>query len=542
MEFMVNLYAIHNIKVAVGASQAEIETALADRLPIASTDLLAVRVVKESVDARRNRTPSWVLQLEFETQRALADPLPAGVTPLTASKLAITVPPSLKGPVTEKPKPAVVIGSGPAGMFATLALVEAGMPVILLERGKPVETRMRDIGQLRSHGHLDPESNVCFGEGGAGTYTDGKLYTRVKDPLVRLVMQRLVDFGASDEILVKAHPHLGTDKLVRLVKRMRQHLQTCGADVRFQSRVDGLIQRDNKAVAVRMADGSTLEASHVVLAIGHSARDTLAALMADGVRIEGKPFAVGVRVEHPQAIIDQNQYGTVKHPLLGAADYRLTYQHPDPYLDRRGVYSFCMCPGGFIVPSPTEPDHMAINGMSNANRSTPFANSGIVVQVTPEDLIREGFQDHPLAGIAFQRSLEKRAFEATAMAYASPGMRICDFMAKRNTGKLAASNFRPKIEPADLWQILPPWIAEPLKAGLADFNRKIKGYTGPDANILAVESRTSSPIRIPRGDDLRAEGWHNLYPVGEGAGYAGGIVSAAVDGFRAAAAILAQHA
>ena len=532
------LYLVNGIKVPLDFNMEHLSQPTAEVLGIDPANILTCHLLKSSIDARKKSSIVRVLQVEVELDQLLPTPLPLHVIPLEESRHAISTPEFLTRPEPwpkEKP-PVIVIGAGPAGMFAALGLAEAGIPTLLLERGKPVDIRMRDIGQLRSKGILDPESNVCFGEGGAGAYTDGKLYTRIKSPLVPWVMRRFVDFGAPSEILVEAHPHLGTDKLVRIVKAMRKHIEGLGAKVRFETKVDRLHLEKSRVAGVVLNSGERLEASAVILAIGHSARDTLETLLEQGVTIHPKPFAVGVRAEHPQAMINRSQYGHADlAKKLGAAAYQLTYQHSDSGLDQRGVYSFCMCPGGFIVPSPTEPQRMAINGMSNANRSAPFANSGVVVQVVPEDLVRAGFAHHPLMGIAFQRSLESKSFAATTRPYAAPAMRISDFVCRKPSGTLAPTHFRPGAEPSDLNDLLPEWLAEPLRQGLLHFDRKIRGYAGQEGNILAVESRTSSPVRLERGDDLQAVGIPGLFPVGEGAGYAGGIVSAAVDGLRAAA-------
>jgi len=536
------LYAIANLKTPLEADEAALRELVAQRLGLAPERILDLRVVRESIDARKSPRLFLVRKAEFRLATPLRS-LPPDVAALERSSLDIPAPAALAARVRPavEDEPIVVIGAGPAGLFAALALGEAGARTVLLERGKPVETRMRDIGQLRSHGALDPESNVCFGEGGAGAYTDGKLYTRIKHPYVRYVMRRLVDFQAPERILVDAHPHLGTDKLVRIVKRIRERIVECGVDVRFQARVERVLIEQGRVRGVRLADGSEILASRVVLAIGHSARDTLQRLHEDGLALEAKPFAVGVRVEHPQELINRRQYGVAKpHKALGAAAYALTYQHPDADMGRRGVYSFCMCPGGFIVPSPTEAARMAVNGMSNANRSTPYANSGVVAQVAPEDLRRRGFPDTPLIGIAFQRELEARAFQAVGRAYDAPASRISDFLARRLSADLPDTNYRPGVEAVDLWSILPDWIAEPLAAGLRHFSRKLPGFDSETGAMLAVESRTSSPIRVTRGEDLMSVNVRGLYPVGEGAGYAGGIVSAAVDGLKAAEAILKE--
>lgn len=539
---MQDWYVAQNIKLPVEEAETQLKTAVANLANCNEDGISEIRIVKKSIDARKNPKLFFVFQCEFRTHDPLPEPLPKVITRREHSKLDIQRPASLD-PLKprEKNKHVLVVGSGPAGLFATLALVEAGVPTIMLERGKPVETRMRDIGQLRSHGTLDPESNVCFGEGGAGTYTDGKLYTRIKHKHVAYVMRRFVDFGANPDILIEAHPHLGTDKLVRLVARMREYIIEKGGDVRFETRMTRLIIERGHARAVELADGSHIEASAVVLALGHSARDTLAQLNEDGLNIEAKPFAVGVRVEHPQSLINQDQFGiSERHPLLGSAAYSLTHQVADSHLGQRGVYTFCMCPGGFIVPSPTEQNHMAINGMSNANRSAPYANSGVVVQVTPEDLQRHGYKPSPLIGFAFQRDLEAKTFQSTQQPFAAPAMKIRDFLKRKASGQLAPTNFRPVAEPHDLWQILPKWIAKPLAEGLQAFGNRIHAFKTDQGNMLAVESRTSSPVRIPRDEQLQALDVEHVYPVGEGAGYAGGIVSAAVDGIRAAEAIIAK--
>ena len=541
MNDMTDLYAIVNLKTPLDADLETARSRVAGHVGLPVEEILNLRVVKQSIDARKSPRLYWVRKLEFETRRPLATPLPRDVAVIERSALDIPTPASLtvRVPRRSMTEPAVVVGAGPAGLFAALALGEAGARAVLLERGKPVDTRMRDIGRLRSHGVLDPESNVCFGEGGAGAYTDGKLYTRVKHPYVRYVMRRFVDFQAPERILVDAHPHLGTDKLVRIVKRMRERIVETGVETRFQARVARVLVDKGRIRGVRLASGEEIATGKVILAIGHSARDTLQQLCEDGVAIEPKAFAVGVRVEHPQVMINLGQYGVARpDKALGAASYQLTRQVADEAMGRRGVYSFCMCPGGFIVPSPTELDRMAVNGMSNANRSTPFANSGVVVQVEPDDLRRRGFPDTPLIGVAFQRQLENAAFRAVQRPYAAPAARIDDFLANRAGAELASTNFRPGVEPADLRSILPPWIAEPLAEGLRAFSRKIKGYDSAAGNMLAVESRTSSPIRVTRGPDLQSVNVAGLYPVGEGAGYAGGIVSAAVDGLKAAESIL----
>jgi|UPI0003788B81 hypothetical protein len=526
---------ITNVAIHLDDDDAAIATKLCQILGVTAADLIDWRVVRRALDARKKTAIHFICNIECQLSASIKS-LPDGARWLADDERESLTAPLLAQ--TNKQASVVVVGAGPAGLFAALALAEAGLKVTLLERGKPVETRMRDIGRLRSRGELNPESNICFGEGGAGTYTDGKLYTRVKHPYVRRVLHTFVRFGAAERILVDAHPHLGTDVLVRMVRRMREHLLAIGVDYRFEARVDDILLRDGQAYGVRLANDESLLADHVILATGHSARDTFARMQALGIVMEAKSFAVGVRAEHPQALINRIQYGAMaEHPSLGAAEYALTHQAQDQHLGKRGVYSFCMCPGGLIVPSPSEHGLLAINGMSNAKRSGQLANSGIVVQVTPDDIVRHGLAADPLCGIALQRELEQRAFAMTSSPYRAPAMRLSDFVNRRATGQLASTSYKPGIEAADLWQLFPHWLAQPLAEGLQAFDRRMRGYHTNEANLLAVESRTSSPLRVVRGKDMQSMNIRRLYPVGEGAGYAGGIVSAAVDGLKAAALI-----
>jgi uncharacterized protein len=535
-------YRIVGLAMALDEDETSLSARVAAVLGLPSTSIRDCRVVRRALDARRKAAIHFVCTIECLSDRALPEPLPAGASQVHDSVLDVSRPTAFPERVAgAKQGRVVVVGAGPAGLFAALALAESGLSVTLLERGQPVEGRMRDIGRLRAHGELDPESNICFGEGGAGTYTDGKLYTRIKHPFVRWVLATFVRFGASPGILVDAHPHLGTDRLVHIVGELRKHLLALGVDYRFGARVEAVALHDGEACGVVLAGGEQIESGDVVLAIGHSARDTFERLLSQGLPMQAKDFAVGLRAEHPQALIDTIQFGAMAgHPRLGAAEYSLTQQVETQH-GQRGVYSFCMCPGGIIVPSPTEPGMMATNGMSNAKRSSPFANSGVVVQVTQADLDHHGIDEGPLRGIELQRELERRAFAATSRPYAAPAMRLTDFLSGRSSGTLASTRFRPAAEPADLHAILPAWLTRSLAEGLRGFDRKMRGYVTDEANLLAVESRTSSPVRIPRGEDMQSVGFRRLYPVGEGAGYAGGIVSAAVDGLKAAEAIIARR-
>ena len=536
------LIRIPNVAIELDDSDSAITQKVAGLLKLKTEEIGERQIVRKAIDARKKSHVHFVCTVECAISSDASPTLPPQAAIVERSRLIIDKPEVLNSPAKSK-EHVIVVGSGPAGLFAALALIEAGMEVTLLERGKPVEARMRDIGKLRSRGELNPESNICFGEGGAGTYTDGKLYTRIKHPFVRWVLNEFIRFGADRDILIDAHPHLGTDRLVRIIRTMRNHLIEKGVDYRFETRVDALLTENGNITGVRTANGEKgseeIAASHVVLAIGHSARDTFEHLQAIGIAMEAKEFAVGVRAEHSQEWINECQFGAAQaSDKLGAAEYSLTHQAKDPYMEKRGIYSFCMCPGGLIVPSPTEPGMMAINGMSNAKRRSPLANSGIVVQVTPADILRHGLGDDPLCGIRMQRELERKTFEMTTQPYAAPAMRISDYVAKKATGTLAPTRFKPGAEAADLWQMIPDWLAKPLAEGLTAFDRKMKGYVSNDANILAMESRTSSPIRITRGEDMQSVNLKGLYPAGEGAGYAGGIVSAAVDGLKAAEKII----
>lgn len=446
-------------------------------------------------------------------------------------------PPTFARPRTGRP--VVVVGDGPAGIFAALRLAERGVPAVILERGKPVQARRRDLAALNKRGAVDPESNYCFGEGGAGTYSDGKLYTRAhKRGPVAWVLEQLVAHGADPDILVDSRPHIGSNRLPRVVTALRETLAGAGIETRFGACVTDLVVDGGRVVGVTLADGTTVDAAAVVLATGHSARDVYLLAARAGAALAAKAFAVGVRVEHPQPLIDRAQYGAdATRYALPAASYRLAAT-----VEARGVFSFCMCPGGWIVPATTETDAVVVNGMSLARRDSPFANSGLVVALEPDDVAALGYPG-PLGGVDLQRVLEHDACVAGGGAQVAPAQRVPDFVAGRDSADLPGCSYVPGVRPARLDRQLPAFVSTRLRAGLRRFARTIKGFDTRDALVVGVETRSSSPVRILRDPATFASpGLVGLHPAGEGAGYAGGIVSAALDGLAVADAVVATYA
>jgi uncharacterized FAD-dependent dehydrogenase len=431
--------------------------------------------------------------------------------------------------------PVIIVGAGPAGMFAALRLIELGLKPIILERGKDVRSRRRDIADINKKHIVNPDSNYCFGEGGAGTYSDGKLYTRSKKRGdLQRILEIFVSHGATDQILVDAHPHIGTNKLPNVVAAIRESILEAGGEIHFESRVEDFIISNSQVTGVSIAGGVKINAKAVLLATGHSARDIFRLLQRKGVHIEAKPFALGVRIEHPQSLIDSIQYHCdSRGDYLPAASYSLVDQ-VKLKKSQHGVFSFCMCPGGFIVPSATAPGEVVVNGMSPSRRDSRYANSGIVVSVELEHL--KEFQQHKeLAAMEFQASVEQKAWEFGGKTQAAPAQRLIDFVEGKFSNTLPETSYQPGLESMQMREVLPDFIGDSLRQGFKSFGQKMRGYFTNEAVIVGVESRTSSPVRIPRDPvTLEHQQIAGLFPCGEGAGYAGGIVSAAMDGERVA--------
>lgn len=428
----------------------------------------------------------------------------------------------------------IIVGAGPAGLFAALQLIENGIKPIIIERGKDVKTRRRDLAILNKEGIINPESNYCFGEGGAGTYSDGKLYTRsTKRGDVTRVLNLLVHFGANENILYEAHPHIGTNKLPQIITAIREEIINCGGEIFFEKKLTDFSLEKGIITGIRTADGLFIEGDAVILATGHSARDIFYLLKTKDILIEFKPFALGVRVEHPQSLIDSVQYHCpARDPFLPPASYSLVQQ-----VNGKGVFSFCMCPGGIIATASTNPGELVVNGWSPSKRNNPFANSGIVVSVEKKDIRR--FEEYgALSGVYFQQEIEQNAFAAGGGKFTAPAQRLVDFTENKNSATLPDCSYLPGINSASLKEVLPSFIYSRLSEAFKEFGKKMRGYYTNEAVVVATESRTSSPVRIPRNaETLSHPQISNLYPCGEGAGYAGGIVSAAMDGEKIAAAI-----
>ncbi|SJM91719.1 conserved hypothetical protein [Crenothrix polyspora] len=523
---------ITELRLPLNHTDAELKSAILSKLNITTDNLLSYSVFRRAFDARKKHDIKLIYTIDLlasnedDILKNLETDPQVSLTPDTSYHEVGRAPANLK----TRP---IVIGTGPCGLFAGLILAQMGFNPIILERGKAVRERTKDTFGLWRKGIFNAESNVQFGEGGAGTFSDGKLYTQIKDPkhYGRKVLTEFVKAGAPAEILYVSKPHIGTFKLVSMVEEMRANIVALGGEIRFSSRVDDLLIDNGQVQGVQLSSGEIIHSTHVVLAVGHSARDTFKMLYERGVYVEAKPFSIGFRIEHPQSIIDRCQFGdNAGHPILGAADYKLAHHCKNG----RSVYSFCMCPGGTVVAATSEVGHVVTNGMSQYSRNERNANSGIVVGITPED-----YPGNPLAGIDLQRRLEAHAFTLGGGTYAAPGQLVGDFLAQRPSTALGQvqPSYTPGVHLCDLSSALPDYAIEAIREALPAFDKKIKGFAMPDALLTGVETRTSSPIRIKRNDSYQSLNTKGLYPAGEGAGYAGGILSAAVDGIKVAEAV-----
>ena len=525
---------ITEIKLPLDHAPEAIEAALLKKLGIPKSELVEFSIFKRGVDARKSHAILLAYSLDVTLKneaRVLAkfknDP---HVKPAPDTSYHFVA----QAPAHMQHRP-VVVGFGPAGIFAALILAQSGFKPLVLERGKAVRERTKDTWGLWRKSKLNPESNVQFGEGGAGTFSDGKLYSQIKDPrhLGRKVLTEFVKAGAPEEILYVSHPHIGTFRLVGMVEKMRETIIALGGEIRFESKVEDIEIADGEVQGVVLQTGERIPTHHLVLAVGHSARDTFEMIHRKGIYIEAKPFSIGFRIEHPQSLIDHARYGNnAQHPILGAADYKLVHHASNG----RAVYSFCMCPGGTVVAAASEPNRVVTNGMSQYSRNERNANAGIVVGITPE----QDYPGGPLAGMELQRQLESHAFVLGGSNYQAPGQLIGDFLANRPSTQLGEvqPSYTPGVHLTNLDSALPEFAITAIREAIPQFAKQIKGFDLPDGVLTGVETRTSSPIRIKRDDDtLQSINTRGLFPTGEGAGYAGGILSAGVDGIRVAEAV-----
>lgn len=522
---------INNLRMSLDSGIDLLKKAAASKINICTGDIKNFKIAKESIDARRKPDISRVYSVAVEIEGTVKPRDSNDVKVMEESFEEALTPGDKK--IKNRP---VIIGSGPAGMFAGLLLAQHGYKPLILERGESVERRTAAVNNYWTTGNLDDDSNVQFGEGGAGTFSDGKLTTRINDSRCEKVLEEFFKSGANEEILYKAKPHIGSDVLKRVTAEMRRRIEELGGEIRFRSRMTSLRLNDGKVTGVIINGSEEVDTEIVVLAIGHSARDTFQSLLTGGVIFQPKPFSIGVRIEHPQHLINRAQYGSAEsHPSLGAADYQLFCK-----TGGRTAYSFCMCPGGVVVASASENGMIVTNGMSEFARDRENANSAFVVSVETADFAGS----HPLAGVEFQRTWERKAFESGGSNNSAPVQRLEDFINGSISNRFGAvkPSYTGSVRQSDLNGCLPLFVTGTLKESVGYFDRKLKGFAMRDAVLTGVETRTSSPVRIPRGESLEAEGIKGLYPAGEGAGYAGGIISAAVDGMRVAEQIIRTYA
>jgi uncharacterized FAD-dependent dehydrogenase len=522
-------FIYHNFLLTSHDREDTLPALLAAKLSVPCSSLHDVRIIRKGIDARKKPHIKLVYTLSFSVDDAIRMRLSSHPTLEWQDEKTVSAP----VPIQSR-KRIVIVGSGPSGLFAALRLAAYGLTATIIERGEPVEQRALSVQRFWKDGVLDPESNVQFGEGGAGTFSDGKLTCRSKDPLVPWVLEQLASFGAPPEVRYLAKPHIGTDRLRTVISAIRRELVEKGFSFRFGCRMTDLSVMNGHVAAVTLNAAEEIPCDHLILASGHSARDTYDMLERLNIPLQRKPFAMGLRVEHPQELINRIQYGSGKQPYLPAADYAVTWNNRS---SGRSAYSFCMCPGGVVVGGASEAGGVVTNGMSGQLRNSPYANSALVVNVRVEDFDGPG----PLAGVRLQRRWEQRAFELGGGGYRAPAQNLLDFL--RLPGKGAAmSSYRPGICETELDSVLPQYIIDTLREGIADFGRKLKGFVTAEATLIGIESRTSSPVRILRDSSYESVGVKGLYPAGEGAGYAGGIMSSAVDGIKVADGIAGRLA
>ena len=523
---------LSDIRVPLDYTKESLRILIEKKLSLPPDELVSFSVYRRSVDARDKNDVHFVISADLalrheslqqkKNKRLTQVPVPAPV--VLPSRSFARMP--------------IVVGAGPAGLFAALTLCRAGASPVLIERGKAVEDRQKDVDRMNCSGILDPESNVQFGEGGAGAFSDGKLTCGIKSPYLRSVLKTFADHGAPASIMIDQKPHIGTDLLRKVIGSIRREIIELGGTVLFETRLEELLIRGGAvcgAVVSRNGFLREIESDHILLCIGHSARDTVQRLFSQGIRMAQKPFAMGVRIEHPRVMIDRAQYGSYAgNPRIGAASYKLVCHTPD----QRGVYTFCMCPGGYVIPAASQPMGVVVNGMSFHARDGMNSNSALLVGVRTEDF----GDDHPLAGYILQRCIEKAAYTAGGGGYRAPAQRVEDFLSDRESGRFGdvAPSYRPGVTPSDLRAVLPKFICRNLKTGIRAMNAQLPGFAMPDAVLTGPETRSSSPVRILRTGDGEADSISGLYPAGEGAGYAGGIVSAAIDGISVAHRILSR--
>ena len=523
---------VKSITLSLEEEESNLLRKAAESLKILTEQIQTFKIIKKSLDARRKNRIHFIYALELTLsageEKKLLDQPPPGLQIQRVTETAARVSARIKKKTTQRP---VIVGTGPAGLFAALKLAENGLPPLILERGKEVPSQVKDVERFWHDGTLEPESNVQFGEGGAGTFSDGKLYTRLSDPRVSAILETFHRFGAPPEILFLQRPHIGTDRLRRVVLALRQYLQAQGVEFQFQSRVTRLKIFQDELQGVVVNERDEIDSSLLFLALGNGARDTFRLLQSSGVALEPKPFAIGLRVEHPQRLIDRIQYGrSAGHPRLPPADYQLTHRDSKG----RAVYSFCMCPGGSVIAASSESRGLVTNGMSLFRRNSPWASSALVVSAGIEDFGGSG----PLAGMEFQRRWEETAYRLGGGNFRAPAQGVQDFLQNRDPSSVRETSYKPGITPARLDECLPAFVRESLREALPYFDRKMSGFISSEAVLIGIETRTSCPLRILRNEEYQSQSVRGLYPIGEGSGYAGGIISSALDGMKAAEAAL----